>query len=118
MRCAVPPYGYLIPVTSAHAVPIRSKSARSHRVGAALAGADPHRLLDRDHEDLAVADLVGLGGLLDRLDGACGESLLDDDLDFDLGQEVDQVFGAAIDFGVALLPAEAPDLADGHTGDA
>src|SRR5439155_1190618 len=92
--------------------------ARSHRVGAALAGADAHRLLDRDHEDLAVADLVGLGGLLDRLDGARGEGLLDDDLDFDLGQEVDQVFGAAIDFGVALLPAEAPDLADGHAGDA
>src|SRR5204863_9055184 len=52
------------------------------------------------------------------LHGARGEALLDDDLDFDLGQEVDHVFGAAIDFGVARLPAEPPDLADGHAGDA
>ena len=29
------------------------------------------------------------------------------DLDFDLGQEVDDVFRPAIEFGVPLLPAEA-----------
>src|SRR5207244_614294 len=44
--------------------------------------------------------------------------IVDDDLDFDLRQEVDDVFGAAIDFGVTLLPAETLDLADRHAGDA
>src|SRR4051812_15582956 len=88
-----------------------------HRVRAAFAGADPHRLLDRQDEDLAVADLVGFRGLLDCLHGARAEGIVDHHLDFDLGQKVDHVFGAAIDFGVALLPAETPDLADGHAGD-
>src|SRR6185503_6839951 len=37
--------------------------------------------------------------------------------DFDLGQEVHGVFAAAIDFGVAFLPAEPLDLAHGHALD-
>src|SRR5438874_11750016 len=106
MRCAIPPY-----------IDLTRSEAPSDRVGAALAGADPHRLLDGDDKDLAVTDLVGLGGLMDGLHGAPGEVLFDDDLDFDLGQKVVNVFGAAIDFGVALLPAKPPDLADGHAGD-
>ena len=35
------------------------------------------------------------------------------DLDLHLGQEVDDVFGAAIELGVALLAAEALGLGDG-----
>ena len=35
------------------------------------------------------------------------------DLDLHLGQEVDDVFGAAIEFGMALLAAEALGLGDG-----
>jgi len=50
--------------------------------------------------------------------GSTTGAALDNDLDFDLGEEIDHVFGAAIDFGVALLPAEPPDLADRHAGDA
>ena len=42
----------------------------------------------------------------------------DDQFDFDLGQEIHGVFAAAIDFGVALLAAEAFDLGDGHAFDA
>ena len=34
------------------------------------------------------------------------------------GQEIHGIFGAAIDFGVALLPAVALDLGDGHAVDA
>ena len=71
-------------------------------------------LLDRGDEDLAVADLAGLGGLDDRVDAALGVAVLDDDLDLHLGQEVDDVLGAAVELGVALLPAEALDLGDGQ----
>ena len=45
-------------------------------------------------------------GLLDQVVG-------DHDLDLHLGQEVHDVFGAAIEFGVALLAAEALGLGDG-----
>src|SRR3546814_16680530 len=40
-----------------------------------------------------------------------------DDLDLDLGHHVGGVFGAAIDFGLALLAAEPLDLGDGHARD-
>src|SRR6185312_7883817 len=38
------------------------------RVRAGLAGADPHDLQQVEYEDLAVADLAGVGSLLDRFD--------------------------------------------------
>ena len=46
------------------------RGRRSERVVALFAGADADRLLDGHDEDLAVADLAGLGGVDDRLDGA------------------------------------------------
>ncbi len=53
----------------------------------------------------------GLGGVADRLDRrGRAFSSADDDLDLHLGQEVDDVFGAAIKLGVALLAAEALGL--------
>ena len=39
-------------------------------------------------------------------------------LDFDFGEEIDGVFAAAINFGVAFLAAEPFDFADGHAFDA
>ena len=48
-----------------------------------------------------------------------GEILVgDDDLDLHLGQKVDDIFGAAIKLGVALLAAEALRLEDGDALDA
>src|SRR5687768_1646035 len=38
------------------------------RFGAGLAGAYAYDLFELEHENLAVADLAGIGGLLDRLD--------------------------------------------------
>src|SRR5205823_12766612 len=40
------------------------------------------------------------------------------DFDFYLRQEIDRVFAATVDFSVALLPAKAFDLANGHAFDA
>src|SRR5260221_4330702 len=87
-------------------------------VAAALAGADADRLVDRADEDLAVADAAGMRGVLDRLDGALDQRVLHDDLDLHLGQEIDDVFGAAIELGVALLPAEPLRLGDRDALDA
>src|SRR3546814_3097375 len=70
---------------------------------AALAGADADGFLDRADEDLAVADASGVGRLLDGLHRALDQLVLQDDLDFHLGQEIDDVFGAAVELGMAFL---------------
>src|SRR5438445_10812948 len=90
----------------------------SERVAIGLAGADSQGVVDRRDEDLAVADLPGTrvrGNDLDRLLGDVGG---DRDFDSELGQEVHDIFGAAIDFGVALLAAVALDLGHRHAVDA
>jgi hypothetical protein len=69
-------------------------------------------------EDLAVADLAGLGGLDDGLDAAVDVFVLDHHFHLHLGQEVDHVLGTAVQLGVALLAAEALDLGDGEAGHA
>ena len=80
------------------------------RVVVGLAGADAHRLFDAGDENLAVADLAGpcrRGDDLHHLVGAVGA---DGDLDPQFRQEGHGVFGAAINLGMALLPAIALDL--------
>jgi len=54
----------------------------------------------------------GLCGAADRIDRPLDQFVADHDLDFDLGQKVDDVFRAAIEFGVSLLPSETLGL--GH----
>ena len=46
-------------------------------------------------------------------DHAVEQVVLDRGLDLHLRQEIDDVFGAAVELGVALLPAEALDFGDG-----
>src|SRR5437762_556157 len=71
-----------------------------------LFGADANSLLNVGNEDLSVADLSRFGGLYDDTDGRLGLPIGHDQLQLDFRQEVHRVFAAAIDFGVALLPAE------------
>ena len=52
-----------------------------------LAGPDAHHLLDRRHEDLAVADLARLGGLDDGLDAAVDIGILTTTSTFTLGRK-------------------------------
>src|SRR5580692_11931007 len=89
-------------------------SKGSERVGVGLAGADADGLVDRGDKNLAVADLPGLGGAADGFDDPLDLVGRHRDLDADLRQEVHRIFGAAIDLGMALLPAIALDLGDGH----
>src|SRR5512142_398191 len=68
----------------------------SERRHAGLAGADAHDLQKVEYEDLAVADLPGVGGLLDRLDRALDDIVVHRRLDLHFRQEVDDVLGAAV----------------------
>src|SRR5580698_1408013 len=82
--------------------------------GVGFAGADAHGVIEIDDEDLAVADLAGLRRRRDRVDDLVDLIRRAGDLELDLGQEAHGVFGAAVDFGVALLAAIAFDFGDGQ----
>src|SRR5262249_10292887 len=89
-------------------------------LGPALAGADADAVLQGEDEDLAVADAAlgaGAAGLDDGVDGGLDEVLVDGDLELDLAEQVDGQLVAAVDLGLALLPAEALDVDDGQAED-
>src|SRR4029450_7717082 len=86
----------------------------SNGVAPALASANADDFVDGKHEDLPVADAAGLGRLLDRLHHLHHLFVADDDLELHLGQEVDDIFGAPIELGVAFLSPEPLHLADGE----
>src|ERR1044072_2546672 len=71
-------------------------------------------MVDRIDEDLAVADLAGLGRCRDGLDCPVDEFRCNRDFDLELRQEADCIFGAAIDFGVPLLAPVALHLGYGQ----
>src|SRR3954452_21104146 len=87
-------------------------SAKSEGRGIGLAGADANRMVEVDDEDFAVADLAGFGGSGDGVDGFLDLLGGDGDFDLDLGQEAHRVFGAAVDFRMAFLPAISLDFRD------
>src|SRR5689334_24823948 len=62
--------------------------------------ADADRLVDGQHEDLAVADRPGLGRAGDRVDDLLHQRVADHDLDLHLGQEVHGVLRAAVELGI------------------
>src|SRR5690242_20268769 len=76
---------------------------RSKHIIVLFAGPDADGGFDGDREDLPVADGPGLGRLVDRLDVARGEVVFDHDLEPNLWDQARFIFGAAIDFGMALL---------------
>src|SRR5499427_2881196 len=84
------------------------------RVLPAFAGSYPNHFFDRNHKDLAVAKLPGLGGLHDRVDRMINELVRQNDFDLQFGQELKFVFAAAIGLGGALLTTENLDLSYGQ----
>src|SRR5580704_2286631 len=72
-------------------------------------------MVEVDHEDLAVADLAGLGSRGDGVDGLVDLVGRDGHFDLDLGQETHGIFGAAIDFRMALLAAISLDFSHRET---
>ncbi len=78
-----------------------------------FAGADPNSLFYLRDENLSIPDASGMSRLLDRLDRLLELIVAENNLDFYLGQEINNVLGPPIEFGVALLAAEALHLRDG-----
>jgi hypothetical protein len=90
----------------------------SHRFFTDLFRADAHGVLDREHKNFSVTDLAGLGRRDHDADGLVDHFVGEDDFDFHFGQEIDGVFAAAINLGVALLPPEAFHFRHRHSLDA
>jgi hypothetical protein len=84
----------------------------SDGVGAGLAGSDADCLFDVGDKNLAIANTAGLGSIADCLDGLVHHVGSKNDLDFDLRQEVDNVFSATVKLGVTFLTAKSLGL--GH----
>src|SRR5262245_2602661 len=69
---------------------VGARALQSRGIG--LAGADAHGAVDAVDEDLAVADLAGLGGPYDGVDDFVDLIGRDRRFDLDLGQKADGVF--------------------------
>src|SRR2546429_522447 len=93
---------------------LRPAVGESKRGFIPFARADADRRLHGRHEDLAVADVAGLGRGRHDLGHLVHELVGYDDLDLDLREEVHRVLAAPVQLRVALLPAEAAHLGDGH----
>src|SRR5579884_218686 len=85
---------------------------------ALLTGADADGLVDRQDEDLPVADLAGARRADDGVDHRVHPRLLDHGLDLHLALQGDVGPRPAVDLGVAALRAAADHLGHGQPGDA
>src|SRR5579864_689094 len=86
----------------------------SQRAVVGLPGADAYHALDIGDEDLAVADLAGLGGLHDGLDHLINQVAAHGHLDTGLRNEVDYVLRATVELGMSTLPSKAFHLGHRH----
>src|SRR5215211_5576906 len=84
------------------------------RRGIGLAGADADGLVEAEDEDLAVADLAGFGRNGDRVDDLVDLVGRNRHFDLQLGEKAHGVFGAAVNFRMALLAPISLDFSDGH----
>src|ERR1700676_4774387 len=89
-------------------------TARLQGDGSLLAGTNADRLANGADENLSVPNLVSAGRVLDGLHRTLDQRIVHDDFDNYLRDEVYLIFGAPVEFGMALLSAEAFRLDDGH----
>ena len=87
--------------------------ARLQRAGTDFASTNPDRALQVIDKDFAIANFSSVGGGADRFHHLVHQSVIHGDFQLDLRQKVHHVLGAAIEFGMALLTAEALGLDDG-----
>src|SRR5262245_13384215 len=88
------------------------------RVDVGLAGADAQGLFNRSDKNFAVADLSRPRGGGERFHDLVDLLACDGDLEAKFRKEIHSVFGATVDFRVALLPPVAFDLGHSHALDA
>lgn len=85
-----------------------------HGIRAAFTGADAQGIVNRNNENLAVANATGVRRVADGLDSPVNEIVIGHELDFHLGQEINDVLCPAVEFRVALLVTESLDLRHGQ----
>src|SRR5580698_2250776 len=83
-----------------------------------LAGTDADDALDVGDENLAVADLAGLGRLEDGLDHLIGQVAANGHLDPGLGHKIHHIFSAAVQLGMAALTTKSLYFRDSHSRNA
>ncbi len=66
------------------------------RVRAGFTGSDADGLLDWANEYLSVTNLIGLCSLDDGFNGPIDLIVIQNNFDFHLGQEIDNIFGSAV----------------------
>ena len=84
----------------------------SDSFAAGFAGTDADHLVQLGDEDLAITDLAGAGDVDDGFDDLFGDVIGNRQLEFGLGQKVDDVLGTPVQLGMPALPAVALDLGD------
>jgi hypothetical protein len=90
------------------------KNIGLNRLVPSFLGSNAISVIDAVNENLAIANLAGLGGFNNGINGGGHLVFGKDDFDFDFGQKIDVVFAAAINLGMALLPSIPFDLGDSH----
>src|SRR3989339_2132834 len=83
------------------------------RFCAGFASADADHGFEFMHKNLAVADLAGSCGFFDGFQRLIQQTGLYGGFQLYFRQEIHHIFRAAVQLGVAFLPAEALDLGDG-----
>src|SRR5690606_39566828 len=84
------------------------------RLVAAFSSTNANCLLDRHDKDLAVPDLSGTCRLYDGFNGGLNHLGGHDHLDTNFWQKINNVFSAAIQFGMAFLSAKAFAFGEGR----
>src|SRR5450755_1237715 len=92
--------------------------ASSDSVCPFFASPNAHSFFDVEYKNLAVTDSPGARGLQNRFHRGLDLLGHQHDLNFHLGQKVDDIFGAAVKLGMALLPSEPLSLGYGNPLDA
>jgi hypothetical protein len=92
--------------------------AVSQSIFSALIIADANYLINVRKKNLPVTDLAGASGCRNSLHDFLNHRIGDDQLELDLGNEIDGVFPSAIELGVSLLSSMAARLKYGHAFDA
>src|SRR3712207_5486219 len=87
---------------------------RLYGVAALFASTDADDFFDGCYEDLAVTDPAGMGLLLNRFDRAFDQTVVQNDFDLHLRQEVHDIFSTPVQFRVAFLSTETLGFGDGN----
>ena len=95
----------------------RSRPDRGDGAVVGLTGADPHHALQREHEDLAVADVAGPPAITERLERRLDEVVGDRDLEADLLRETHLDRRAAVGLDPFVQPTIDALCEGAQTGD-